>query len=170
LRGRNDCGNLIKRNATLIRDSDAKSKSMIKILCITVLIWCSHSGFTQQREFFETNYPKLKLKPNKWKYKVAATDYLNSIRIERGLQPVKLNRWLTIKCNLFSVWHKLFFQEFTHAYIRPNSWENLTTDTKWYIDSWLGSTSHRKNMLIRSTYKIGLGTAGGVAVQRGRFR
>ncbi len=143
---------------------------MIKILCITVLIWCSHSGFAQQREYFEKNYPNLKLKPNKWKYKVAATDYLNSIRIERGLQPVKLSRWVNFQCDLYSVWHSIFYPQLRHAHIRVGTWENLTTDTNWYIDTWMGSTGHRKNMLYKSTYKIGIGTLGGIAVQRGRFK
>ncbi len=140
------------------------------MLSIAILICCSQIGFAQQREFYEKNYPNLKLKPNKWKYKVAATDYLNSIRKENGLQPVKLSRWVNFQCDLYSVWHSIFYTQLRHANIRVGSWENLTTDTNWYIDTWMGSTGHRKNMLYKSTYKIGIGTLGGIAVQRGRFK
>jgi|GEM_PF-3274537 len=143
---------------------------MHKILTIVFLLVLCQVGFAQQREYFENNYPNLKLKPNKWKYKVAATDYLNSIRKEKGLQEVKLSRWVNFQCDLFSIWHKIFYRELTHAHIRAGSWENLTTDTMWYIDTWMGSPGHRRNMLTRTTYKIGIGTAGGIAVQRGRFK
>ena len=50
----------------------------------------------------------------------------------------------------------LFYSQLRHANIRANSWENLATETRWYIDAWMGSKGYRKNMLLKSNYKIGI--------------
>jgi len=128
-----------------------------------------------QNDYIDSNHPFLKkqngdYKIRTWKYKKAATEYMNVLRTERGHPPVKLNWWLTTKCNLYSLWHSIFYRELRHAYIRANSWENLNEDIETYIDSWMKSPGHRANMMNRTTYKVGIGYIGGVAVQRGRFR
>jgi hypothetical protein len=149
---------------------------MLVYFRIIVLVLFSVSVTAQsQTDYIKKNYPGLYKKDGSpkirtWKYKKSSTEYLNLIRTNSGLKPVRLSRWVSFQCNLYSLWHGIFYRELRHANIWAGTWENLNTDLETYIDTWMDSPGHRSNMMDRTTYKIGIGYIGNVAVQRGRFR